>query len=81
VNPDQQFWWNWWINLAVAVATFLAAMVALFGRQFRTRVFPPQLKMKLLEEYGEKTIATRRMTEKLAQHFSTLSPCNRRHLS
>jgi hypothetical protein len=66
VSPEQQFWWNWWVNLAVAVATFLAAMVALFGRQFWTLVSPPLLKMKLLEEYGEKTIAVRQIKENLS---------------
>ena len=66
MSPDQQFWWNWWINLAVALATFLAAMVALFGRQFWALVCPPLLRMKLLEEYGEKTIAVRRIKENLS---------------
>lgn len=64
--PEQQFWWNWWVNLAVAFATFLAAMVALFGRQFWSLVCPPLIKMKLLEEYGEKTIAVRQIKENLS---------------
>jgi hypothetical protein len=39
--PDpSSFWWNWWINAAVAVATFLAVLVALFGQAFRAKFFP-----------------------------------------
>jgi hypothetical protein len=57
LTTDQQFWWNWAVNLAMAVATFLAVFVALFAERLWRRWFPPLLKMRLLEPYGEKTIA------------------------
>jgi hypothetical protein len=57
MTPDQQFWWNWAINFAMASATFLAVLVALFGEKFWRRFFPPVLKMRRLEQYGERTVA------------------------
>lgn len=54
MNPDQQFWWNWVVNLAVAVATFLAVLIALFGQQLWSEFFPPHLRMRLLRKEGEK---------------------------
>lgn len=58
MSPEQQFWWNWWVNLGVAIGTLLAVLVALFGDRFRANFFPPRLKIKLLETGGEKTILT-----------------------
>ena len=58
MNSDQQFWWNWWVNLIVAVSTFLAVLVALFGERLRVRIFPPLLKLKLVRQEGEKTRLT-----------------------
>jgi hypothetical protein len=63
LSSDQQFWLTFVVNAAVAFATFLAAMVALFGSQFWTWAFPPVLKMKRVEDYGEKTIATYAVSE------------------
>jgi len=57
MTPDQQFWWNWYVLLAGAAANFLVALVALFGERLWKRAFPPKLKIKLLEKYGEKTVA------------------------
>jgi hypothetical protein len=57
VTPDQQFWWNWSVYLAGAVANLLVVLVALFGERFWSWKFPPKLKIKLLEKYGEKTVA------------------------
>jgi len=37
VTPETQFWWNWWVNAAVAFGTLTAAFVALFGQAFRLR--------------------------------------------
>jgi hypothetical protein len=53
-HPQWQFWWNWWINFAVALATFAAAIVALFGEWLRSKMFPARLKLSLLNANGEK---------------------------
>ena len=51
--PETQFWWNWWINFAVASGTFVAALVALFGQAFRAKFFPPKLSLQILNPDGE----------------------------
>ena len=56
LTTDQQFWWNWAVNLAMAVATFLAVLVALFAERAWKHCFPPSLRMRVLEQYGERTI-------------------------
>jgi hypothetical protein len=38
LTTEQQFWRNWGTNVAVAVATFLAVIVALFGDWIRMLV-------------------------------------------
>src|SRR5580704_15138943 len=58
MTPEQQFWWNWFVNVAGVVASLLVVAVALFGERFWKWKFPPTLKIKLLEQYGEKTVAT-----------------------
>ena len=55
MDPGQQFWWNWWVNLGVAVGTLLTVGVALFGEQARAKYFPPRLKLKVLRKEGEIT--------------------------
>src|ERR1700728_3935 len=55
MSPDCQFWWNWWVTAAVAVATFLPVLVALFGEQWRASLFAPRLQLRLLGSAGEKT--------------------------
>lgn len=37
MSPNQQFWWNWVVNAAVALATLLAVLAALFGDWFRSQ--------------------------------------------
>ena len=59
MNSDQQFWWNWSVNLAVAMGTLLAVVIALFGEKLRAKFFPPRLKLELLRQEGEKTQLTR----------------------
>ncbi len=61
MNDCNQFWWNWWVNLAVALGTFAAVLVALFGDWFRSRFFSPKLKLELRSLTGEKTIASFQM--------------------
>jgi len=50
------FWWNWAANAGVALATFTAAAVALFGQAFRAKFFPPKLSLRLLSAEGEKAV-------------------------
>ncbi len=50
----QQFWWNWWVNAAVALGTLAAVLVALFGRVLQSKLFPPVLQMSLVCPEGEK---------------------------
>lgn len=52
---DRQFWWNWWVQVAVAVGTIGAVVVAVFGKPIRSRWFPPRIQMKLRSAVGEKT--------------------------
>src|SRR5262245_38395665 len=54
---DPTFWWNWWINAAVAFGTISAVIVALFGQAFRDKFFPPRLTLRLVTADGELTIA------------------------
>ncbi len=51
-----QFWMNWWVQLAVAVGTVGAVLVALFGQGFRAKYFPPKLSLTIPDPGGEKTI-------------------------
>jgi hypothetical protein len=52
VTPDDQFWWDWWVYFATAVATFLAVLVALFKDWFRATLFPPELNLRVVDRYG-----------------------------
>ena len=52
---DQQFWWNWGVQLLTGVATFAAVLVALFGKWLQHKLAPPKLRISLLSEDGEKT--------------------------
>lgn len=58
MSSDCQFWWNWWVNFAVALGTLLTVIVALFGDKLRARFFPPLLTFKRLGNEGEKTRLT-----------------------
>lgn len=53
MGQEQQFWWNWWVSVAVAVATFLAIATALFGTWLRAKIYPPVLRLRLLSAEGE----------------------------
>ena len=52
---DQQFWLNWYLNLAIAIATFFAVIVALFGDNIKVFFFPLKLKIRLRNSIGEFT--------------------------
>jgi hypothetical protein len=56
--PESQFWWNWWVNFAVAAGTLFLAAIALFGDKLRARFFPPRLELKIKSKEGEKTQLT-----------------------
>jgi hypothetical protein len=68
MTPDQQFWWNWSVNVAGVVASLFVVAVALFGERFWKWKFPPKLNIKLLEQYGEKTVAVGKQPNGLPVH-------------
>jgi hypothetical protein len=51
-TEDAQFWWDWWVEAATALATFLAVLAALFIDWFRYVFFPPQLDLSLVDPRG-----------------------------
>jgi hypothetical protein len=51
-----QFWWNWWVQLAVASGTLLAVVAALFGEKLKSWWFSPDLHLELANPNGSKTI-------------------------
>ena len=59
-TPDQinakQFWWNWWVQAATALATLLAVLAALFLDWFRARFFPPALVLTLVEQHAPPSV-------------------------
>jgi len=41
-------WWkdpHWWVQAAVAIATFFVAFIALYGDFLKKRFFPPKLSL------------------------------------
>src|SRR5207244_2254587 len=44
---------TWWVNVAVAIGTIGAVLVALFGDAFRAKFFPPKLSLELSNGNGE----------------------------
>jgi hypothetical protein len=70
MTPEQQFWWNWSVNLVGVVASLLVVAVALFGERFWKWKFPPKLNVKLLEQYGEKTVAVGKQPNGLPVHHN-----------
>lgn len=54
MNSDCHFWLNWWVNVAIAIATFSAVLVALFGKRIRAQWFRPKLTLTLDSTIGEK---------------------------
>ena len=52
MSPDQQFWWNWWVQAFTALGTIGAVLVALFGQRIKA-LFPPRLHISLPHPLGE----------------------------
>ena len=52
---NNEFWWNWWVNVIIAVATVFAVFLALFGDIIKARLFHPKLSLRLKNSTGEKT--------------------------
>lgn len=57
-SASHQFWWNWWVQAAVAVGTIGAVFVAIFGKPIRSKCFQPRLEVALKNEVGERTPRT-----------------------
>jgi len=55
MSTGKEFWWSWWVNFGVAIATFAAVFVALFGEWVRAHLFSPKLNLTLKSALGEKT--------------------------
>jgi hypothetical protein len=55
MTPTWQFWLNWWVQLAVAIGTIGAVVVALFSDWFRVVLWPPRLSIWLHDPLGEIT--------------------------
>src|SRR6185503_9483981 len=55
MNCDPDFWWNWPVDVGVAIGTLLAVAAALFGPWFQSRFFPPILTLELVSKRGERT--------------------------
>jgi hypothetical protein len=54
MTPNCQFWWNWWVSCAVAVATVAAVFAALYVAM-RKEWFPAVLRLSIPNKEGEKT--------------------------
>ncbi len=50
MEPEASSWWDW--QAAVAIAMFLAVVVALFGDWIRARLFKPKLQLTLEKPRG-----------------------------
>lgn len=46
------FWWNWWVQVAVAFGTIAVAVVAVCGDRLKHMWFPPKLKLTLANTEG-----------------------------
>ena len=55
MTPISQFWWNWAVQLGIALATTLAVLVALFGGWLRAQLTPPKLRLSLQNACGVPT--------------------------
>ena len=53
LTPEVQFWMDWWLKVAGAVATMSAVVVALFKDAIISRLFPLKLEIELLNSVGE----------------------------
>jgi len=71
-HMGEAFWWNWWVQLAVAVGTIGAALVALFGERIRARWLPPRLRLTISKPEGVPTpVNLRWRDEKGEEHQDT----------
>jgi hypothetical protein len=53
MSDTAQFWMNWSVQVAAALGTIGAVLVALFGQVLRAKSFPPQLVLTLPRPHGE----------------------------
>jgi hypothetical protein len=53
MNQEWQFWWSWWVSVAIAVGTIGAVFAALFGQRMRAWLFKPRLVLSVPNPRGE----------------------------
>jgi hypothetical protein len=52
MTTDSDFWWNWSVQVGVAIGTLLAVVAAIFGEAIRARLFKPKLRLELSSSTG-----------------------------
>jgi hypothetical protein len=70
---EAHFWWNWWVQLATALATFLAVLAALFLDWFRATFFPPALELRFVDVRGAPPVKAFVQTPEQPILFETVS--------
>jgi len=76
-----RFWLTWSVEVAIAVGTIGAVLVALFGQAFRARFFPPQLKLGLVSTEGEAVVGRNTSGRTLKMRYYHLRVSNDRRWS
>lgn len=72
MSEDCQFWLNWLVQAAAAIATVAAVIVALFGNYLHSRFWPPRIKLTPTG-LGDKPVRTFLRTHDGSQTGETLS--------
>src|SRR5438067_5434691 len=54
MDQELQFWWSWWVNVAIGVGTIGAVLAALFGEAVRGWLFKPRLVLAVANALGER---------------------------
>lgn len=71
--PNEEFWWNWWVQFGTALATFMAVLAALFLDWFRAKFFPPRLVLRLVNPRGTPPVTAYVTTAGQPTAFQTVS--------
>lgn len=63
MSPEGHFWISWTVQLAIAVGTLGAVIVALFGGWLRDKLAPPRLRLTLVDPRGVRSPATLKLPD------------------